>query len=126
MAEWLKAADCKSVLLRVRWFESLPVHQKAVTRNGYCSFFIFVKQNGFEKRETIRIWMYRYQNSGVKNLKTPKKYNKYTGQFKVNIVINEFKHSYNEIDKENSSLKYQLEQKDEEIDKLKGEILIKF
>ena len=29
-------------------------------------------------RETIRIWMYRYQNSGVKNLKTPKKYNKYT------------------------------------------------
>ena len=77
-------------------------------------------------RETIRIWMYRYQNSGVKNLKTPKKYNKYTGQFKVNIVINEFKHSYNEIDKENSSLKYQLEQKDEEIDKLKGEILIKF
>ncbi len=23
-------------------------------------------------RETIRIWMYRYQNSGVKNLKTPK------------------------------------------------------
>lgn len=43
----------------------------------------------------------------------------------LNIVINEFKHSYNEIDKENGSLKYQLEQKDEEIDKLKGELSTK-
>ena len=24
MAEWLKATDCKSVLARVRWFESTP------------------------------------------------------------------------------------------------------
>ena len=43
----------------------------------------------------------------------------------LNIVINEFKQSYNEIDKENSSLKYQLEQKDEEIDKLKVELSTK-
>ena len=43
----------------------------------------------------------------------------------LNIVINEFKHSYNEIDKENSSLKYQLKLKDEEIDKLKGELSTK-
>ena len=26
VAEWLKAADCKSALARVRWFESSPVH----------------------------------------------------------------------------------------------------
>ena len=26
MAEWLKATDCKSVLARVRWFESTPAH----------------------------------------------------------------------------------------------------
>ena len=43
----------------------------------------------------------------------------------LNIVINEFKQSYNKIDKENSSLKYQLEQKDEEIDKLKVELSTK-
>lgn len=43
----------------------------------------------------------------------------------LNIVINEFKHSYNEIDKENSSLKYQIKLKDEEIDKLKGELSTK-
>ena len=27
MAEWLMAADCKSALLRVRWFESSSLHQ---------------------------------------------------------------------------------------------------
>ena len=27
MAEWLKAADCKSARASVRWFESSPVHQ---------------------------------------------------------------------------------------------------
>ena len=27
MAEWLKAADCKSVLERVQWFESISAHQ---------------------------------------------------------------------------------------------------
>ena len=39
----------------------------------------------------------------------------------LNVVIDEYKHSYNEIDKENSSLKYQLKLKDEEIDKSKEE-----
>lgn len=34
----------------------------------------------------------------------------------LNVVIDEFKHSYNEIDKENSSLKYQLELKDDEFE----------
>ena len=43
----------------------------------------------------------------------------------LNVVIDEFKHSYNEIDKENSSLKYQLELKDDEIDKLKVELSTK-
>ena len=43
----------------------------------------------------------------------------------LNIVIDDFKHSYNEISKENGSLKYQLELKDEEIDKLKGELSAK-
>ena len=27
VAEWLKAADCKSARVCVRWFESSPVHQ---------------------------------------------------------------------------------------------------
>lgn len=40
----------------------------------------------------------------------------------LNIIINEFEHSYNEIDKENRSLKYQLECKDEEIGTLKSDV----
>jgi hypothetical protein len=27
VAEWLKAADCKSARVSVRWFESSPLHQ---------------------------------------------------------------------------------------------------
>ena len=30
--EWLKGADCKSVGLRLRWFESIPLHQQLVER----------------------------------------------------------------------------------------------
>ena len=30
VAEWLMAADCKSALLRVRWFESSPLHQRRI------------------------------------------------------------------------------------------------
>ena len=41
VAEWLKAADCKSVLIRVRWFESIPVHHKRGSNQNYL-FFILV------------------------------------------------------------------------------------
>jgi hypothetical protein len=30
VAEWLKAADCKSARASVRWFESSPVHHKII------------------------------------------------------------------------------------------------
>lgn len=43
-------------------------------------------------RETIRIWLYKYNHGGVKNLKNSKKYNKYTGQFKVDVV--EYMHEH--------------------------------
>ena len=43
----------------------------------------------------------------------------------LNIMIKEVEHSYKEIDKENSSLKHQIELKNEEINKLKGEISAK-
>lgn len=32
VAEWLKAADCKSARASVRWFESSPVHHPATAR----------------------------------------------------------------------------------------------
>jgi hypothetical protein len=32
VAEWLKAADCKSARFSVRWFESSPVHQFFIHR----------------------------------------------------------------------------------------------
>lgn len=32
VAEWLMAADCKSALLRVRWFESSPLHHDQFAR----------------------------------------------------------------------------------------------
>ncbi len=43
----------------------------------------------------------------------------------LNVMINEFEHSYNEIDKENRSLKYQLELKNEKIGKLNKELSAK-
>lgn len=43
-------------------------------------------------RETIRIWLARYKNGGVKNLKNSTKKNKYTGQFKVDVV--EYMHEH--------------------------------
>ena len=32
VAEWLKAADCKSARASVRWFESSPLHQLKIGR----------------------------------------------------------------------------------------------
>lgn len=43
----------------------------------------------------------------------------------LNIVIREFERSYSEIEKENNSLKYKLDKKDEEITYLKEEISAK-
>jgi hypothetical protein len=37
VAEWLKATDCKSVLLRVRRFESFPAHMKTAHENAWSS-----------------------------------------------------------------------------------------
>lgn len=34
VAEWLKAADCKSARASVRWFESSPVHQPLIELSG--------------------------------------------------------------------------------------------
>ena len=34
MAEWLKAADCKSARVSVRWFESSPVHHPSPSDQG--------------------------------------------------------------------------------------------
>lgn len=43
----------------------------------------------------------------------------------LNIIIKEFENSYSEIEKENDSLKYKLNKKDNEIEYLKGEISTK-
>lgn len=34
VAEWLKAADCKSARASVRWFESSPVHHLFLDRSA--------------------------------------------------------------------------------------------
>ena len=34
VAEWLKAADCKSARFSVRWFESSPVHQLPIHKTN--------------------------------------------------------------------------------------------
>ena len=44
MAEWLKATDCKSVLERVRWFESTPAHH--FKRLLLRSFFVRYRFSG--------------------------------------------------------------------------------
>ena len=43
----------------------------------------------------------------------------------LNMAIKDFEHSSFEIEKENSSLKYRLEQKDDEIDNLKSKLSAK-
>ena len=62
MAEWLKAADCKSARASVRWFESSPVHQpvfgfseddpKAVAKPAVMPFFRLAgdTENGLNRR----------------------------------------------------------------------------
>src|SRR6185503_18778478 len=34
VAEWLKAADCKSARASVRWFESSPLHHSFAAKSG--------------------------------------------------------------------------------------------
>lgn len=47
-------------------------------------------------RELIRIWIARYKNGGVNNLKDIRKKRKFTGQFKVDVVeyMYEYRYSY--------------------------------
>ena len=35
--EWLKGADCKSVGLRLRWFESIPLHQRNFRKANFSN-----------------------------------------------------------------------------------------
>ncbi len=41
MAEWLKAADCKSVLVRVRRFEPYSAHHSNMQNGKLCRYAIF-------------------------------------------------------------------------------------
>lgn len=43
-------------------------------------------------REVIRMWIARYQNGGIKNLKDRRKKQKYSGQFKVDVVEYMYEH----------------------------------
>lgn len=45
-------------------------------------------------RELIRMWIARYKNGGVKNLKNIRKKRKYTGQFKVDVVEYMYEHRF--------------------------------
>ena len=45
-------------------------------------------------REVIRMWIARYKNGGVKNLKDKRKKTKYSGQFKVDVVEYMYEHRF--------------------------------
>lgn len=47
-------------------------------------------------RESIRIWLYKYKNDGMRSLENSKKKSKHTGQFKVDVVeyMHEHRYSY--------------------------------
>jgi hypothetical protein len=47
VAEWLMAADCKSALLRVRWFESSPLHHFGKSLTDLVAGDSGMKQSGF-------------------------------------------------------------------------------
>ncbi len=56
MAEWLMAADCKSALLRVRWFESSSLHQAvlAFAGVGSCGSSSMVERQPSKLHTTVR------------------------------------------------------------------------
>lgn len=43
VSEWLKEADCKSVSLCLRWFESIPFHQKVEILTNFSFFYFYLK-----------------------------------------------------------------------------------
>ncbi len=45
VAEWLKAADCKSARFSVRWFESSPVHHFFIHQHVANSINIKISAN---------------------------------------------------------------------------------
>lgn len=45
-------------------------------------------------REVIRMWIARYKNGGIKNLKDKRKKRKYSGQFKVDVVEYMYEHRF--------------------------------
>ncbi len=56
MAEWLKAADCKSALERVRGFKSLPAHHAGVAQLARALAFQ-AEGRGFESRLPLQLFI---------------------------------------------------------------------
>ena len=56
VAEWLMAADCKSALLRVRWFESSPLHHcfTEQVKSLHCGCSSMVEQKPSKLTTTVR------------------------------------------------------------------------
>ena len=56
VAEWLMAADCKSALLRVRWFESSPLHHwfTEQVKSSRCGCSSMVEQKPSKLTTTVR------------------------------------------------------------------------
>ena len=58
MPEWLKGADCKSAVARLRWFESTPAHHKRDDDICYRLFY-FVIIRRWEPTKWSFVWFER-------------------------------------------------------------------
>lgn len=63
MPEWLKGADCKSAVARLRWFESTPAHHKK-GNSFYYFLFYFVFTGGREPTKRSFVWFERERAKG--------------------------------------------------------------
>ena len=73
MAEWLKAADCKSVLVRVRWFESISAHQELSSILKRILLFLFLIKKMDSKRRIRKASCGRFSRRGLTNPSLPTK-----------------------------------------------------
>ena len=71
MAEWLKAADCKSVLVRVRWFESISAHQELSSILKRILLFLFLILKMDSKRRIRKASCGRFSRRGSTNPSLP-------------------------------------------------------
>ena len=80
MPEWLKGADCKSADVRLRWFESNPLHQM-----GEDIMQFGVRKPSLKKSFAARTSLKRYVRHSL-GIKAPRGYGWLTNPKRLHII----------------------------------------